>query len=170
MIGFGIFSLLALSLTATALHTLRSAQLNIMRNTAYTTAQGFLEQLKSIPESSLRAAIADPEGTPIPTRSVSALNASGVVHVDSPLYLNDPAATEKGSNYRKILLDMQEGDGGSVNAVHMDMWFDLDITPLGSSRGYLIELNFSYESPGISYVPPQNNSVRIIRSGGASNS
>lgn len=170
MIGFMVFSILALSLTATALHTLRSAQLNIMRNTAFATAQGFLEQLKSIPESSIRAALADPEGTPLPTRSVSAAHASGINHIDSPLYLDDPHATAQGSNHRKILLDLREQDDGSFSEVTMDMWFKLEITPLSSSRGYLIEIEFSYESPGIDYVPPQRSSVRIIRSGGSSNS
>lgn len=169
LIGFMVFTLLALGLTATALFNYRHAHFNIMKNTAYATAQGFLEQIKSIPESSLSAAIADPTGTPVPTRSVSASSGGGITHVDSPLYLSDPSKTSRGENYRKILIDLREESNGTFTDVYMDMWFDLDITRLASANGYAISIEFQYENPALKAITPQTETVRIIRTSGTSN-
>lgn len=169
MIGFVVFTILALGLTSTALHNLRSAQMNIMKNTAYSAAQGFLEQLKSIPESAILEAIADPSGSPLPTRSISADGSGGVTHIDSPLYLTDPAATSDGENHRRILVDLRDDGNGGITEVFMDMWFDVNISKLTTSRGYLIEIEFTYSHPALSYLPRQIDSVRGIRTSGAEN-
>lgn len=169
MIGMAIFSLLALGIIATAMHSLRTSQLNVMKNTAFTVSQGFLEQIRSIDESHLKAAVEDPYDTPIPTKSVSATSAGGVIHVDSPLYLEDPVATADGQNHRKILVDLTENSAGEMNEVFMDMWFDLDITPMTTANGYLIKIDFKYYRPGLNYLAAQTGSVRIVRGTGSEN-
>lgn len=171
MIGMLVFSILALSLTAMALHNLRSSQLNIMKNTAHATAQGFLEQLKSLPESNLLDALAAPTTVPLPTRSISAdLVNAGVTQVESPLYLEDPLPTARGENYRRILIDLKEGANGTETEVFMDMWFDVNVTRLTTSRGYLITIEFLYQCPGMAFIPSQEDSVRVVRTSGSSNS
>lgn len=169
MIGVLVFTLLGIGLTAMALYNYRSAQINIMKNTAYATAQGFIEQIKSIPETSIKEAIASPSSSPLPTRSVSALNTGGVTHVDSPLYLSDPAATAKGENHRRILIDQREDTNGQIRDIYMDMWFDVNISRLTSASGYKIEITFDYENPSMATYDPLPNTLRMIRTSGTSN-
>lgn len=169
LIGFMVFTVLALGLTSAALFNYRHAHFNIMKNTAYATAQGFLEQMKSIPESSITAAMANPSGSPLPTRSVSAIDTGGITHVDSPLYLSDPASTARGENYRRILIDQREESNGTFTDVYMNMWFDVDITRLSSANGYAITIEFQYENPAMRAISPQTETIRVIRTSGTSN-
>jgi hypothetical protein len=169
MIGFVVFTILALGLTATVLHSLRSSQLNIMKNTAFSVAQGFAEQVKSLPEGFLLAALADPSGTPLPTRSIAATADGGTVHVDSPLFLDDPDPSPEGENYRRILIDLREDGSGRFSEVYMDMWFDIDVSRMKTSRGFLIEVGFHYRHPALSHLGIQSNTIRVVRTTGAEN-
>lgn len=170
MTGMAVFAVLALGLMSTVMYSLRSSQLNVMKNTAYATAQGFLEQIKSLPEPVLIEAINDPTGTPLPTKSVSALQTGGILHVNDPIYLDDPSPHANGENHKEILIDIRKTGSGSSDAVVMDMWFDVDITQLTQARGYEIRIDFKYKGRGMDLIPAQTNSVRIIRTSGSSNS
>lgn len=169
MIGFIVFSILALGITATAIHNLRSSQQNIMKNTAYSVSQGFAEQIKSIPESDLLASIAEPEVVPLPTRGIAATAHGSAVDVDSPLYLKDPNATADGENHRQILIDLREEPSGDISEVYMEMWFDVDVTRLKTSRGFLIQVDFKYKHPALSHLGTLTNTVRMVRTAGAEN-
>lgn len=159
MVGFAILGITATGLVFTALQGLRSAHQNVMRTTAFATAQSFLEQIKVIPEEDLRAALAAPTKTPLPTRSLRASSAE----VMDPIYLSDPSANSDGENHKSIVVDLKDGSNGQQKEVIMDMWFDVDITRFGQASGYFISMDFTYEIRGIRYVPRHQNSLRLVR-------
>ncbi len=164
MVAMGIFMLLALGLTAGVFQARRLAEGNIVRNTSFTVAQGYLEQIKSMSADEMQASIADPSGTPIPTMSVSA-QATGVVEIDDPLFLTgadtSPSGTA-GTNYKTILIDLQPDTSGNEKELLLDVWFDLEITQVGT-RTYQTVLDFEYQSPNIVAVRElRRGSVRMV--------
>jgi hypothetical protein len=159
MVGFGIFTILCLSLSVTAIHSLRLAHDNVMQTTAFATAQSFLEQIKVLPESTLRDALENPTTVPLPTRSI-APNANDI---DDPMFLEDlNAATRRGQNHKAIVVDLR-GDA-SASEVLLDMWFDLEVIPFSEASGFLVTLEFSYEIRGTRYAPRRTDRLSIIRS------
>lgn len=163
MFGLVVFGALSLGMTSLVIHSMRSAHSNIMRNTAYTTAQSFLEQIEgSIAEVDLVAALDDPTVASIPTKSVSSakdLNKGGTV---DPIFLNDPSPSAKGPNHKQILIDLKDNHA----AVLMDMWFDIKITELQHGEGYFITLEFWFESAGMPSIPTQHGVLQTIRNKG----
>lgn len=153
MIAMVIFLLLALGITKAVVQSQQIAQNNIIRNTAYTIAQGYLEQIKSLASQEVRDAIAAPDGTPLPTMSVSAL-AESDIEVSDPIFLDGPDPSLKGrsdgSNHREILVDLQETEDGDPREVTMDAWFDVDITEIeNKSYSYAIEIYFEAALRGL---------------------
>ena len=106
MVGFAIFSIVAMGLSTSAIFSMRMAHLNVMRTTAFASAQGFLEQIKVIPEEDILAAINDPDKVPLPTRSISVLQMGSAIDIDDPIFLEDPNATTKGQNFKQIVVDI----------------------------------------------------------------
>lgn len=147
VIAMAVFMILALGLTTTVLQSQEMAQNNIIRNTAYTVAQGYLEQIKSIPVQTLNAALNDPSNVSIPTKSVSALD-SGDIELEDPLFLDGPDASlsgqNDGSNRKEIMIDLREdADGNNTGEVVMECWFDLDIEPLNiGTRTFAVTIRF----------------------------
>jgi len=126
-----VFMILALGITAGTLQARAIAHDNILKNTAYTVAQGYLEQIKSMSEVTIIACLNNPASNELPTRSADPNN-SGNVRED-PLFLN-------GVNDKEIVIDVQDS-----RALTMNMTFDVDIEDLGWGA-YAIEINFTYES------------------------
>ncbi len=185
MMGMFVFAILATGLTSGVLQSRRLAQLNIMRNTAYTVAQGYLEQMKAISTADLSAA-ADPSKTnkpPIATKSVSAL-AVGQIERDDPLYVDnvstpaagcvlqvrgaasDPANPTDVWNYKQIMIDL----GADGKPVVMNMWIDVDIwrdwpNTVGAVPvpTMLILLDFEYSCDGYQSAGRQKGSLRTAR-------
>jgi len=146
VIAMTVFMVLALGLTTTVIQSQEMAQNNIIRNTAYTVAQGYIEQIKSIPVQTINQAISSPTGVSIPTKSVSALN-TGSIELEDPLFLNGPDASlsgqSDGSNHKEIMIDLKEKDEGESEEVVMDCWFDLDIDPLDlGTRTFSLPMRF----------------------------
>lgn len=168
MVGFAIFSIIAMGMSLTAILSLKISHLNVMRTTAYASAQAFLEQIKVIEEDDIIAALADPDVVPIPTRTVSSLHGgtddegNATIYHDDTLYLDDPYATAKGENHKQIVIDLK-GVGSKTREVTMDVWYDLDITEFTFSNGYIIELGFTYEINGLRSVPTQQGRLSIMR-------
>lgn len=134
VIALAIFMLVAFGITGTVLQSQQIAQNNIIRNTAYTVAQGYLEQIRTIPVLALQRAIDDPPGIPLPTKSVSALHL-GAIEVEDPLFLDGDAPPlpnrTNGSNYKRILIDLQDRPNQAPREVTMDAWFDVELDFLG---------------------------------------
>lgn len=162
MVGFGVFSVVAVGLSVTAIFSLRMSHQNVLRSTAYAAAQGFLEQLKVVPEEAIEDALANPATVPLPTRSISFTGADSVVDEDDPLYLQDVNASSSGSNHKLIVVDLK-GDGDDATEVSMEMWYDLAITPLTHAKGYLVELDFTYEMSGVRYSPRLHGRLSMVR-------
>lgn len=164
VIAMFIFALLALSITAMVLQSRTIAQNNVMRNTAYSVAQGYLEQIKSAPIQDIKDAItAHSAGnwaqTDLPTKSVSALE-SGSIEEQDPLFLGGPIAGEldeypgvpvdvnaAGWNYKQVMIDLQEDEDGNMQQLVMDMWLDVTINSLGlQTNAYEVIIDFQYET------------------------
>lgn len=158
-----VFLILAMGITSAALHARKIAHHNILKNTAHTIAQGYLEQIKSISRTDIENAINDPAGTPLPTQSVSAIDVGSVAEHD-PLFLNgpEPAILDQadGSNHKEILIDLIPVEGGTDEELTMDMWLDLDINSIGTNS-YEVRILFVYESRGYG-GGPNRGSVRMI--------
>ena len=87
--GMLVFTIVAVGLTSAVLQTRRYSQLALLRNTAYTIAEGYMEQMESIPASNLT--LADTSGPtnpiPIPTMGVSYLDTTNI-QINDPLYVS----------------------------------------------------------------------------------
>lgn len=152
VVAMTIFTMLALSITASVIQSQRISQNNILINTGFTIAQGYLEQIKSIAPSEIEAALLDPEGTPLPTQSISALKETET-EIDDPLFLDGPdrnlGGQTDGSNKKEVLLDLKESPDGTQREVTMDAWFDVDIEDMeNQSYSYSIEIHFEVRTRG----------------------
>jgi len=76
MMAVFVFSIMSAGIIASVIQTRRTAQLNVMRTVAYTVAQGYMEQILSMPGPTVEAA-AEPWNTArpaLPTVSINAMN------------------------------------------------------------------------------------------------
>jgi len=167
MIAMVVFGFLSLAITSSVIQSHQISQNNILRNTAFTAAQGYLEQIRSLPLTDLLEAIDDPGNFPLPTRSLPA-SAQGSSEVSDPLYLEGPdkvlTGRSSGSNHRRIMIDLQERANQEPREVFMDVWFDVEIESLGaSSKSHAIEIYFETELRG-SVARSINGTVRGVRS------
>lgn len=149
VVALTIFMLVAFGLAAAATQSQRLAHRNVLRNTLWTVAQGYIEQIKSISLVEIEAALADPDTQPIPTRSISALEREGDLELLDVLFLDGPdppvRGGNSGSNHKQLLIDLRESEEG-VREILMDAWFDLDIRFLGSDElTYEVLLRFEGE-------------------------
>ncbi|MGE9290791.1 MAG: type IV pilus modification PilV family protein [Puniceicoccales bacterium] len=153
MIAMVIFMMLAIGLTSAVLQSQQISQNNVIRNTAYTIAQGYLEQIKSLSQNEITLAIADPKDTPLPTKSISALSTS-TIEIDDSIYLDGPdrklSGQNDGSNFREILIDLQvDDDGEETKEVVMESWFDIDVEAMENrSHSYAITVRFEAKLRG----------------------
>ncbi|MET3872556.1 type II secretory pathway pseudopilin PulG [Puniceicoccus vermicola] len=153
MIAMVIFMMLALGLTSAVIQSQQIAQNNIIRNTVFTIAQGYLEQIKSLSLSEIRLSLADPSGTPLPTMSISALQVGNIEKAD-PIYLDGPdrklAGESDGSNFREVLVDLKEDPNtGDLREIVMQAWFDINIDEVENrSHSYSITVNFEAKLRG----------------------
>jgi len=119
MIGTLVFALVSVGVASATLQTGRIAYSNVYRNTAFTVAQGFSEQIKSIPYIVIDNAFRDPALFEIPTKSLS-FGASGTSEIDDYLVFNERMLKE-------IVIDVQKQKDGTLKERVMKMW----ITPKG---------------------------------------
>ncbi|MGF1483446.1 MAG: prepilin-type N-terminal cleavage/methylation domain-containing protein [Opitutales bacterium] len=164
MVAMAIFIMVSLGITAGVFQARRLAESNIVRNTAFTVAQGYLEQIKSMSANEMLDAIGNPSATPLPTMSISAL-ATGVVEIDDPLFLTGTDTSPSGvagTNAKTVLIDLQPDDGGTEREMVLNVWFDLQISQVGV-RTYQTILDFEYQSPNIFAARElRTGSVRMV--------
>jgi Tfp pilus assembly protein PilV len=158
MVGMLVFTIVALGLTGAVLQTRRLSQLALLRNTAYTIAQGYMEQMESITASALTtAALSGPTNPiPVPTMGVSYLDMTNI-QISDPLYVSPisnltpapgvtlQARTDKVGdvwNVKQVMVDVSGNTSylnvnlgnstgnttGGVVPITMTMWIDLNIS------------------------------------------
>ena len=167
MIAMVVFLMLAMGITKAVFQSTQIAQNNIVRNTAYTIAQGYLEQIKSLPLKTILAAVADPKETALPTMSISALN-TGQIEISDAIFLDGPddslTGQDDGSNFREILIDLREAEGGGdPREVTMDAWFDVDIEDVANrsySHAIIVRFEVRLRGPGSRRVAGELRGLR----------
>lgn len=165
MIGILIIAIMGLAVVGNAVLNMKMAHATVLKNTAYSTAQSFLEQIRAMDIPVIQDAIDNPRTSPLPTLSVSALavEEGKDYFIEDPLYVDDPhAVAANRQNYKKILIDLKETKSGSkAKPIEMEMWIDLNITRLTQGSGYLIEIIFQYSAMGTSNAFLSKDPIRI---------
>ena len=168
MVGMATFTLLSLGITAGVMQSRRLSQLNVLRTSAYTVAQGYMEQMLSINSGNLESA-SEPwvNGRPaIPTEAVNSLTANAsLVEQSDPLYVS-PYATPYPAgvnitartgtsltndiwNCKQIMIDMSTNStGGNATPVVMDEYFDVQISRAWTQVGGVWQIPQSPSQPG----------------------
>jgi len=189
MIGMFVFTLLALGVTAGVLQSRRLAQLNVLRNTAWTVAQGYMEQIMSINPADIEAA-SEPWVTnrpPLPTEAVNALlTNTTAIEVSDPLYTSPRATAPTGTNMtartdvpgdmwnvRQIMVDLNTNSSGVSTPVTMNMWLDVNISrawtqlngvwQVPTTPYMLIKIDFQFQSNGYLAVGKLGGTLRMAR-------
>jgi type II secretory pathway pseudopilin PulG len=148
MVGMATFTLLSLGITAGVIQSRRLSQLNVLRTSAYTVAQGYMEQMLSINSANIESASETwvSSRPPIPTEAVNGTttNAS-LVEISDPLYVS-PVATPYPAganltprtgtsltndvwNCKQVMIDMTTNStGGSATPILMNEWLDVTVS------------------------------------------
>ncbi len=151
IIALTIFMIMVVALSSMTISSQRMAYQNVIQTAAYTVAQGYLEQIKSLPPSAIQSAVID-GAIPLQTRSVSALAESiSDIETDDWIYPNatDWTTLSEGLevvNRKEVLIDI-DLSGEDPRPITMTMWIDVEIHPVPVSLGtaYLIDLEFAFE-------------------------
>jgi|GEM_PF-1048165 len=171
VIGLVVFAILMAAVSSAMVQSQKLSQANIMDNTAFTVAQGYLEQIKSISYSDLEEIAANPNTLPIPTKSIkysatidTELEEEGVVEEDDMIEIDDPLWVNQ-QNTKSVLLDLIE-KGTSIQEVSMDVVITPTLNNIFSSEGRKvveITLDFSYTSIFGGGTITRNGSVRGLK-------
>ncbi len=165
MIGLGVLSLNVIGLSTAMIQAQRMSYQAIYQNAAFHAAQGFLEQIRSMPYTDFEAAYADPDNVTLPTLSTSALSSD--VIFDDPLTFQ--ASLGSGSLVRnpnaydekQVVIDIREDENEIGETVYteiiMPIRFTLDLVNLSEGPGgqtpldaFEVSLVFQYEVPSAS--------------------
>lgn len=159
MIGITIFSIVAAGVASATLLTSKIAYSNIYRNTAFTVAQGYGEQIKSIRYALLEEALEDSANHVIPTKSLS-LGSGSTLQLDDPLIFNTRVL-------KNIVVDVSTDENGVSKERIMRMW----ITPRGRDlldasdglKALEITLDFEWEVIGQGIVRVHEDAIKIVK-------
>ena len=135
IIGLGIFALLAAGVASASLLTSRIAISNVYSNTAYSIAQGYAEQIKSISYLEISNALEESGTYSIPCQSLSVAGESS----------SDPLVF--GSRIEKdIVVDQHKNADDSITERTMKMWVTTTGSDLSSTEGIkVIEVTLFFE-------------------------
>ena len=176
VIAVGVLATFCAGILSMVIFSMQVAHLNVMRNTAFTTAQGFLEQIESLRTFNIQDALADPENVPLPTVGLSALD-TNALEINNPLYINDgnPSTTQD-LNRKSILLESKEvgvdQNGNPIfEDVTMEMEFTVTVEPSTATTdagdtlliAYMITIDYRYETPNVMGSPVRSGRVQTIR-------
>ncbi len=160
MIALTIFIVMVVALSNMTITAQRMAYQNVIQTAAYSVAQGYLEQIKSLPGTQVQRAI-NVGTVPLRTRSISALATDiGGTQVDDWLYPNTLNLTSLSDsleviNEKEIMIDLDLSGGGEGVPQTMRMWIDVEVHPVRTQLGeaYLIDIQFAYEDRYLRGVP-----------------
>ncbi|MDX2110809.1 MAG: type II secretion system protein [Verrucomicrobiota bacterium] len=160
LMALAILSMVAMAVVGNVILATKMAHANVMNTTATATAQSFLEQIKSMQDSEITAALNAPGSVPLKTISLSALLKNAETHnaqddtmdisIYDPLYLGI-------INEKKIMIDQRDN-----KPVTMTMKLRVNITPMTNGYGYLIELFYSSEFGGLTSAFLSNKEHRLF--------
>jgi hypothetical protein len=169
MVGMATFTLLALGITAGVIQSRRLSQLNVLRTSAYTVAQGYMEQIFSINPADLESA-SEPWVTSrpaIPTEAINSMTTNAtLVEKSDPLYVspitgNYPSGTNITArtgtsltgdiwNNKQILIDLAtNGTGGNATPIVMNERFDVQVSRAWTQVGGVWQIPNHRPSPAI---------------------
>lgn len=158
MVAVAIFSLVAAGIASTSALISRVAVSNIYQNTAYTVAQGYAEQIKSLSYVVIQQALIDPANNDIPTLSLS-MGSGAVSELDDPLIFGQRMLKE-------VVVDVQQTDSGEQRERVMNMWFTTTGQSLLATDGINaieITLDFEWELNDRSIRRTYLGSVKIVK-------
>ncbi len=180
IIAMAIVTILGMAVMANVALTTKMAHANVLKNTAVATAQSFLEQIRSLDDSFIEDALANPSGVPLPTKSINAITKvsttssesppeeSTILEVQDPVYLNDPAGDGTKQNQKEILVDIRtDPESNTVDKkITMKMWMDVNVSRLTEGKGYFIEMIYTYEAAGLTnaFVPKRPLRLYTVKS------
>jgi len=159
MMAMGIFALAAVGITATVVQTQKISKINLVRNTAYTVAEGYLEQMKNITAEELLASLEDPENTPLPLKSITAIDGEKT-EADDPLYLEQ-------KNKRQVLADIVTNAKGGTQYMYVTVYVSPSLKDLRQEKIGLpaieLQLDFTYSAPDLDNLPGLKGTVRTLK-------
>jgi Tfp pilus assembly protein PilV len=124
MTGMMCFMVVGLGVAAGVMQAQRLSQLNILRTTAYTVAQGYMEQMLSINPANLESA-SEPwvsSRPPIPTESVNSLSVNTTnIETSDPLYVSPMSTVPTGANLTPRTDAGYTGDMWNNKSVMVDL-------------------------------------------------
>ena len=127
MIAFVVFTAASIGIMTSVIMSQKAAYKAVRQNAAFNAAQGYLEQMRSMPFSTFETIFNDGSGT-LPTVSSSAgVNAI----VDDPItYFATTSTLAAEHDAKTVIIDIQDdGEGGEVQ-ITMPMQFRLELRSL----------------------------------------
>jgi hypothetical protein len=169
MVAMCCFMVMALGVSAGVMQATRLAQLNVLRTTAYTVAQGYMEQMLSINPANIEAA-SEPWVTnppPIPTESVNSLSVNTTnIETSDPLWVSPmastvPAGTASANltartdagytthmwNNKSVMVDLTTS-GNVTTPIVMQMRLDVTVSRAWTQVGGVWQIPQSPTEPG----------------------
>jgi len=187
LVSMFLFSAMSVGMASLIIQSQRVAQLNVMRNTAFAVAQGYMEQILSMDPSQIDAATNPSSSSsrpPLPTQSVSAfeLMQVGTIQKSDPLYVSPMASIPAGNttivrrtdisgndiwNIKSVLIDIRNANTATPTLITMTMWIDVNIlrdyTTTPTPPWLLIKIDFQYQSSASLHAKPIMGSIRMAR-------
>ena len=121
------------------------AETSIYESTASNVAQGYLEQIKSLPYEDVLLAIQDPVNYQLQTISPSYDTTLQATIFDEPITINPTSQP----NLRDIMIDVRDGGKGTVIEMPMKFWVTVEDRNTGTSPINALEIKilYSYQLP-----------------------
>lgn len=166
MVSMVLLTMVFAGVMGAVLTTRKMAESNIYENTALSAAMGYMEQMKGINYVNMKSAMADPDGTPIPTQAISALIATSEdededISTDDFLYLNV-------ANEKDILIDIKNPGTDEEERIVMKFRITPTLTDLGvgsdPKEALHVQMDYEFRSPVNARTEWQKRSIETIRS------
>ncbi len=127
MIAFVVFTAASIGIMTSVAMSQRAAYKAVRQNAAFNAAQGYLEQMRSMPFSTFETVFNDGGGT-LPTVSSSAgVNAI----VDDPVtYFATTSTLDAEHDAKTVIIDIQDDGAGGEVQITMPMQFRLELRSL----------------------------------------
>lgn len=161
MVAAALLAVFATAVMSSAILSRRISESNVYQNTAFTVAQGYLEQIKSMEYGVVLSSHTD-NSKPLPTKSVSALLTGANIEVDDPITIG--SWTEK-----EVLIDLRyDEEGGEPTPLTMPFRVMVETTNLDTGsdaiRALEVVINYEYLSPSTGMPSWYSGAVRSVKS------
>tara|TARA_B100000989_G_C19488614_1_gene448697 strand:+ start:521 stop:1066 length:546 start_codon:yes stop_codon:yes gene_type:complete len=155
MIAMLVLGIVAFGFTGSLILSQKLATENLIRTSAYTIAQSYLDQIRLMPAGTLNQSINNSKKYPLPTRGISEDAKENIVKED-PLYL-------KQRNQKTIIIESETKDGKTKNRT-MNLYLTPRITDLKPAmNAYEIVLDFEYEARHLRGTSTRKGSLRFYK-------